>query len=544
MISIDQNCHTLWDVVPKLHALAARRRDVAHYVEDIDVAFTALGSGPSADKLRLERERYHHSGGAWWGAALFYSEFLGRLPVDLRRWEPQLGMKLSAAAKKLSRSTEDLYGEFSAGDNWQLVGPSYVGDARHHRVIGDLSVAETRPFLRELLAKAEADMRRAFPQADAQQRVGEFFQREGRLVDDLLGEHAGRTLPELYRGWLARRAGEGVALDAASRLFACDAPTPRTEALEVFLRDYDLAAGLYNQAIEETRSDLRPLSTNNGELPFFAVLDRQGRRARTAAFLDGERIVIGERSFDLPPGRRLPLEAMARAGVRCLAGKAVLLVIQVRLGRTGRPLALPYRGSLYMPTAHLLAAKLNAAGLLDGPLRPVVRVRFRLLDRLRSLETTLRLPAHLAAGLGAEEVPARRLGEAWADLARESSERLESFRDAAGRERWQRRAFPELVGRIEQLQQQRRQLARQPHAPEDIRGLYQQAKELERRLLAETLRQIDRDWQLRQLDYWDSRGALLPWCLALGGEGFYERVMREAEVYEEKESPGTDPPPL
>ena len=45
--------------------------------------------------------------------------------------------------------------------------------------------------------------------------------------------------------------------------------------------------------------------------------------------------------------------------------------------------------------------------------------------------------------------------------------------------------------------------------------------------------QIARDFQAAQLDYWDSRGALLPWCLALGGKTFYNNVVTQAEVYDE-----------
>ncbi len=36
MFSIDQNCHSLWDVLPKLQALQRRAEAVTHFVEDID----------------------------------------------------------------------------------------------------------------------------------------------------------------------------------------------------------------------------------------------------------------------------------------------------------------------------------------------------------------------------------------------------------------------------------------------------------------------------------------------------------------------------
>ena len=80
MFSIDQNCHSLWDVLPKLQALAGGGRCVCHFVEDVDMAYTAIGAAGAAGAPHLARERYYRDGGADWGAAVFYSEFLSRLP--------------------------------------------------------------------------------------------------------------------------------------------------------------------------------------------------------------------------------------------------------------------------------------------------------------------------------------------------------------------------------------------------------------------------------------------------------------------------------
>ena len=140
MFSIDQNSHSLWDTLPKLQALQAAGTPASHYLEDIDVAFTALGAKADAPPLHIARERYHPSGGLDWGAALFYNDFLGRLPVELRQWEPMLDMKIAAVARQLDTSLEELYDRYAAGDNWMLIGSSYVGDKGHHRIIGDLSV--------------------------------------------------------------------------------------------------------------------------------------------------------------------------------------------------------------------------------------------------------------------------------------------------------------------------------------------------------------------------------------------------------------------
>ncbi len=537
MFSIDQNCHSLWDVLPKLQALAAKGIQVRHFLEDVDVAFTSMGAAGEGEPLRLARERFHRSGGADWGAAMFYLQFLGRLPVEIRQWEPITGMKTNALARQLGVSVDDLYDEFSPSDNWQLIGPSYVGDRKHHRVVGDLSVAETAEFLRETFAMARGDCMERFPQADSQQRLGEWFDREESLVNKLLDECASETLIELYRRWLGEYLGDSVSLETTSSLLACDAEPGRAAMLELFLADYDQAATLYNESLEETNVGLRPLNRKDGELPFFAMIWRDGRAVRTAVYLESNAMRVGDRTFDLPDDRRLPIEALVAGGVRCLAGKAVLLVTQVRLGPHGESLALPYRGSLYMPAAHRFADKLRANGLLNGELRPIVRVRFRMLDRMAELDTIIRLPEHLAEQFNADEIPASRLAEKHARIAQEASDRLELFTDQACRDRWQRENFPAEAAAMRGLEQRRRELAREnPKAPE-IRELGKQQKQMQRDMLWGLVRRIAHDTQLADLDYFDSRGGLIPWCVALGGEQWCKHVIESAEIYEESPTP-------
>ena len=533
MISIDQNCHSLWDVLPKLQALAFRGHEVTHFVEDIDVAFTATGAGPGSSGLRLAREQYHRGGIADWGAALFYSQFLGRLPVDIANWEPYTGMKTSALARRLDCDVEDLYGEFSVSDNWQLIGPSYVGDTEHHRVIGDLTVAETAGVLREILAKARADCLEAFPAPESRRRTAEWFDAEQALVGQLLEECSAGRLVDVYGKWLGTHLPGGVDLKMTSSLFANHADPGRTALLEVFLADYDRASGLYNEAVEEANLGLRPLDTGSGELPFFATMNYQGHVVRCAARLDGRGIRVGNLSYNLLPGNKLPLDKMSADGVFALAGKAILLVIQARIGSAGRELALPYRGSQYVPAAHLLAEKLRSARMLPGQLRPIVRVRFRLLDRMMDVGTVLRLPEHLRWYFSADQAPACELARNHTELARQARARLESFRDQAGRSLWQRQAFPRIAEEVDALDRRRRELAaKDPKAP-DIRELGKQQKRLELRLLRELLVRICHDVQSAEIDYWDSRGALLPWCVALGGRELYNSVISRAELYRE-----------
>jgi len=534
MFSIDQNCHSLWDALPKLHALASHGHAVTHFIEDIDVAFAALGASVDDAVLHLARERFHRSGGQDWGAALFYADFLGKLPVEIRHWEPLTGLKTKTLARQLGRSVDDLYDAFSPGDTWQLIGSSYIGDRDHHRVIGDLSVRETRDFVLDLLSRAEADMLGAFPDTASQARLREWLAAERERLNHLLAECATAGLVDLYRAWMGGHLyAHDVDLALTSSLFATGGDPARVALLDVFVADYERASSLYNEALAETDADLRALAISGGELPFFAIQEFQGHLVRTAAYLDGREVRFGHQTFRLTDDGRLPVHELTEGGIRCLAGKAILLVTQARIGPAGQPLALPHRGSLYMPSANRLVSKLAAERLLPGTLKPIVRVRFRLLDRMRGLDTVIRLPEHLAASFGKAEIPARELGECHERLAAEAAARLDQLLDPASRARWQKEQFPVLAERIAGLEGERRDMAQRNCTPEQMSDIWKACKAAQVELLDATVRQIARDYQLRNLDYWDSRGALLPWCIALGGREFYDHVVAQAEVYEE-----------
>jgi len=420
MLSIDQNSHSLWDTLPKLHALAGKGVRASHFIEDVDAAFTAMGAEVGSGSLSLTRERYHRSGGADWGAALFYTEFLGRQPMEIRDFEPFTGMKTSVLAKKLSRSVDDLYDEFSPSDNWQLIGPSFVGDREHHRIVGDLTLTETAPFVRDLLAKARENVMATFPADACRDRAADWFDRELAMVERLLHELSGGQFVDLYRRWMGERLGETASLGLTSELFSSRASNPPgLRLMGPFLGDYTAAARLYNDAIAESGMALRPLDTKAGELPLFAVFEHEGHLVRTGMFLrDGAVNVPGLDAIGLGADGGLSPAILAGAGIRCVVGKAVLLVAQVRSGETGRELALPHRGSAYMPAAHEFVRRLDAAGRLGSPLRPIVRVRLRLLDHMAAVDTPIVLPAHLAEAFGQAEVSSRKFAESWRDIAR------------------------------------------------------------------------------------------------------------------------------
>ncbi len=534
MFSIDQNCHSLWDVLPKLQALAAQGHHVHHFVEDIDVAFTSLGARID-DPLRLAPERYYPGGGADWGAALFYSEFLGRVPLDIKQFEPLIGMKLSAAARKLGQTLDELYEQYSPSDNWQLIGPSYIGDKDHHRVVGDLTTAETAPFIRQLMDISRANCLKSFPQADSQARLNEWFDCETARVEKLLTPRDDARLVDVYRDWMEGYLDGDATFDLTSDLFACGADKSRTELMEWFCRDYEMTSGLYNQAIEETSTGLRPLEISAGELPFFATLRYNGHIVRAGVFLQGDKIVIGQREYQLLPDSRLPIDELIAAGVLCLAGKALLLVIQARMGPNSMPLALPIDGSLYMPAAYCLQKKFTDANVLTEPLKPVVRVGFELLERMAETDCVIRLPEHLTASFGKAELPAREFAENWADRMMASAETLGTLANYAdeGHRTWADIHQTEIQNQITKLDIDCKVLAQNDPKSPQLRELSHTKRKLEAEILEGMIKQIDIDTQVAKIDYWNSRGAILPWCIGLGGMEFYNDVIAQANIYEE-----------
>jgi hypothetical protein len=529
MFSIDQNCHPLWDVVPKLHALTAKGFPVHHFIEDIDVTFTAVGGQLGDTQLRFAPERFHGSGGSDWGAAVFYSEFLSTQPTDLRRWEPYTHMTTAALARRLDMSVDALYDRYSPSGNQQLIGSSYVGDIEHHRLIGDLCTAELASHLRHLLALARRDCNERFPAADSQQRLAAWFDAEEQRLEALLHMHRDGTLVDIYRHWLTAHVGEAVAINTASKLFALDNSPDQLALLDRFVTDYDVMASLYADAMAEGDNGLHPLQTADGELPFFAAFTHTGRFVRAACRVAQGTLLVAGRAFPLDDGH-LPVSDLLDAGVISLVGKAPLLVIQARIGPTGQPLALPYHGSSYMPSAFALGRRLIAAGIIDE-LPPIMRVRLGLLDAMATVETPIRLPDYLVGPFGHAELPASTFAEHYTSVVRHAQSRLAQFATAEGREAWQTETFPEQQAQRSHLDVERRQLAQNDTKSPRLRELSHQVREIDDELFAAFVDQLWEDWQVSQLDFWDTRGAPLPWCIALGGEAFYRRLVDNARIY-------------
>lgn len=532
-LSIDQNSNVFWDTLPKLAALARRGLAGRHCVEDIDVAFTRQGAAPGDTALRLEPEGYYRSGNTDWGAALFYTKFLGRNPVNPRGLEPYTGQTTAALARQQDLTLDAFYERYAGSDNWQVTGPSYLTDQRLHRCIGDLAAAETAPFLRQLLELARGDLLERFPEPAAQARLTAWFDRETARLNAILAECAGGSLVQVYQAWTRAHVPDTITVSTTAEWFQAN---PDLRLLSLFLNDYARCVALYNDAIAATGTGQTPLHPDRGDLPFFAVFRRDGRLIRAPLTVRDGWLEAGDRRWRLPdPGRPATLaESLGNAwrhdGVICLAGKALLLVIQARSAPHGASLALPHLGSLYLPAAHEFQRRLRAAGLLDWPVAPVWRVRFHFLDRWRDCPTRVRVPEWLAGVFQADEAPAGQLAAELPQVQEKAAAELAAMRSDAGRQTLQEQLWPRLTSEIRGLDTERRALARDPARRAEAAALWARLKPLERELARRHFERALRNLQLRGLDYWDSRGALLPWSIALGGEAFYDRLLAGAEI--------------
>ncbi len=528
-VSIDQNCHPLWDTIPKLAALARHGWQGVHCVEDIDVAFSRQGARPGESGLALLTERYYRGGHSDWGAALFAHDFLGRLPVDIRVLEPYTGRTTAALARLLETTIDALYERWSPSDNWQLVGSSYADDPRWHRLIGDVSLAEAGPHLMALYRHAREDLQERFPEAAVQGRLAAWFDAQESFAAGRIAAAPAAPLSELYRSWLQDALGGACRLALTSERFSLSRLAGNDPLLRLFLERYDAAGAAYNEALRETGVGMSPLRLSEGELPFFVTCRRDGRLVRAAAALQDGALVAGDRRWVLAGGA-LPVEAMERDGVVALAGKALLLVLQARLGAEPAALALPHQGSLYMPAAHAFERLLRAGGLLTAPAQPVLRVRFRFFEHWRGLATRVRLPPYLADSLGLEEGSADSVAAAISAGIAAARRDLETLRQPAGREAFWRARAGALAAERDGLEAERRRLAADPQRRAEAGLLWQRIKDIDRRQAEEQAEWVLSRLRILDVEYYDSRGALLPWCLALGGEGLCERLLEQADV--------------
>lgn len=521
-ISIDQNSNSLWDVLPKIEALHAHNRELLHYVEDIDVAFTRVGSTYCAPKLTLEQ--YYPNGNLDWGASLFYMDFLGKVPLNLANLSPYTGKKISTTAKALGLTLQNLYNKFSVADNYQLTGTSYVAShPEKHRLLGDLSTELKKPFIQELLTLAEADILERFIDKPSQSRTKCWFKKERDLLDQLW--HKANDLASFYQAWIKAHLPEAK-LELTSELFSEKQMAQLNfDLLKKIIKNYPLFQEIYNQSIEESGVELSPLS--GGSLPFFAAYKINGQQVRSGLQLRDGKIMIADQTFD----QNVRFEEFFEK-IEVLVGKALLLIITVRDFSIGHPLVLPEMGSLYTPAAVSLAAKMKTHHFIDHLPYSIFRLQFNFIDQLKNSDSLISLPNHLQHKLG-RQLTAKALAIQLPIAMNEAQMTLNSLKNPIERERCFSAWTPNLSQSIDRLKETKEICGKNPERRHECPNLWKEIKKYEQEKEFICFQRIIDLVQTTEMTYWNSRGALKPWSIAAGGESFYQQLLKSSTIREE-----------
>jgi hypothetical protein len=190
-----------------------------------------------------------------------------------------------------------------------------------------------------------------------------------------------------------------------------------------------------------------------------------------------------------------------------------------------------------MPAAfrfqQLVMPHLDNAG--KAGVKPVYRVKFNFFEYWKHTDvtTTVRLPDWAVPAFSQAEVPANQLADSIADARQRANTVLHALQSDETREQQIYQLFPELTERKQDLELRRRELARDPETREQSKGMWEEVKQLETQLTTKLVDEVARCLHVRDLDYYNSRGALLPWAVAMAGESHYWRMIEQAEIYQE-----------
>lgn len=522
-VSIDQNCIPLWDTFIKVKTLQFHGIKTTHLVEDIDTAFTRVGSDFDKNhQPALTVEQYYPNGNLDWGATLFFMAPFGRCPLNLHNLEKLTGKKTATYARALDLSLEEFYAKYSIADNQQLTGSSYVEKSGQcHRLLGDLTFEETEPFLLNLIDLAEKQLSQVFPSTDSQQALAPYFETQRNEVKNFSKKDV--FLTDFYQFWTDQYILD-PGTDRTSNFFGPGSSRYKltVELIQEINQRYPLFCQLYNDAIEETNSELSPLNPSSRELPFFVAYVYNGHRVRSTLTIseDGQ-LSAGFLRFSLDGETNYPILA--------ITGKALLLVILARLGETAPALALPENGSLYTPTAHALTRKLLDHHFITQPLAPILRIKFNLLEQLNTSNQPFCPPPYLQEKLGTETT-CRHFSELAPQIINEARQLLSQLENPDFREEYLKSRYALEVAQIEELKQKRAEYGRDPERRHLCREVWDEAKAIQKQLDANFFQHLVHLSHQADLDYWNSRGAIEAIALAAGGPQLLQKVIANAQI--------------
>lgn len=361
-----------------------------------------------------------------WSAAAEFSALFGSETVVTRETLLAAGLKLG----KVLRARPNLLDEATEAWGWRGV----VSLDEHPPITAEVP-------LRGLLPELEAAFAWALDQSVAC-LSGESRADGLRVANDLrdrfcaaaegpdstLGGFYRRLLPELYA--VCANHDVPIEVTATTELLRFNTDTcrlPRFDLLRRFVEPDSRAAACraYDEAIASSEMyDLARFGT--GAIPFDLVIPGLGRgtlRIAPRAIV----VMTHEPQFITLASPIETVDHLAEAverkfGTECtLVGKAVTLI-----GMLASEFTFVFHegASAYVSRSRDLHQRLAEAGL-DIRVNPILRVRYRAWDNLRTCCTWLRLPEPLQGPFGAEEVCAPTFATRWREVAAEQEQVLQ-----------------------------------------------------------------------------------------------------------------------
>lgn len=377
-----------------------------------------------------------------WSAAGELSSLFGSESVPTRAMYLHHGVPFDGLGKTYPGGKAQLLADKTAAWGWRGI----VHTESHSVIAHDIPIRDIEPALRDQLEWGFAQSLACLEDAASRENAA-------RLADTVRGwvrefmETCSESccLSDLYQTLLPRfytlllgQAPANFETTASTSLFRFNTQTyrlPRFEFLGLFLdtETRPLARAAYSRSVAGL--GMYPLDEfGPGAIPFDLVIPNVGRgtiRTTPAALIvettPNETFVpVRERITTLEQLARVTEEAFGPEAV--LVGKAVTLANMIAREHL---VVFHETASGYTSATRSMNDRLAAGGVPLGPLHPIVRLHYPTWDALAAApeETTLRLPAHLAATFGVETITAREFAGRWHAVRDEAQTLLKDSRD-------------------------------------------------------------------------------------------------------------------
>lgn len=507
-------CLTIAQLAPSLKVIAG--------VHDTDY-FSKLAGGLPSEGFAIVPHDEGATSGLWAAIAEVSSLFGAEVPLS-RSKLASAGIPLRRLAAEHPDGERAFYEKYTAAYGWRGV----VYGAERNLAACEVRASKLTGPLIELLDWAVADTARCLADGGQRERalavMGEIRQDLARAAGSDPQRGLSAMYTELMATFYSRLVGRRcphLTTAHSCQHFRFNADTcglPRFDALGLFLspRTADACRRAYDRAV--AGSGIYPLERfGPGAIPFDVVSFGRGRGTIR---IEGRHAVVqmpGE-PVRCRAGSKIETRADLAAALQAEFGPEVVVVgkavaLPLMFCRDG-PMLLHEGASVYVPRTFEMVRSLTQAGI-ELELHPVVRLSYSTWDSMAEVDTKLRLPRHLAAAFGAQELSSRELAARWRKALREAEEFVAECTDATKPadllELLARRGYlPEgLRERFTEVASARRESGRQIQALKQeqrgrlarIRALrarlggFHAATEAERREARRELRQAESDYE-------------------------------------------------